>query len=267
MIEKTAGAALSLRILGPLSVSRRDEQIDAGPWQQRCMLAILLARPGEDVSVRELAELMWADSPPSAINIIHKYVGALRRALEPDLAPRIKGACLVRNGNAYRFVAGAAEVDVIRFRALVTQARAHEDRHEPGRALDVYEQAIGLGRGATADGLADSPSAQTLFTTLDGEFCEAVVAAAELAVLLRRPARLVAPLRRAAAIDPLNELVQATLMTTLAATGRRAEALRVHQSVTRMLDEDLGIGPGPDLRAAYLGLRGDHRVLRTNFSA
>jgi DNA-binding SARP family transcriptional activator len=62
---------------------------------------------------------------------------------------------------------------------------------------------------------------------------------------------LVGPLRRAAELDPLNEIVQATLVTTLAAAGHRAEALTAYRSIRGRLADELGIEPGPDLKDAY----------------
>ena len=242
-----------LRILGPLRVSRGDVEVDTGPHQQQTLLALLLAREGQNVSTHELIELLWGEeSPSSALNIIHKYVGSLRRLLEPGLAPRSPGTYLARNGNAYRFRAGPETLDLVRFRRLVAEAKAAAGRDELGLALETYVEALRLGYGRAGDGLADSPAARATLANLDGEFSDAAVAAAEVAVRVRRPSRLLAPLQRAAAADAFNELVQASLVTTLAAAGRQAEALTVYRSIRRRLADELGIEPGPDLQDAYL---------------
>lgn len=85
--DQPAGAgSLRLQILGPLRLWHNGTEPDAGPRQQAQLLALLLARVGRPVSTRELIDLIWADDvPASALNIIHKYVGALRRVLEPAL--------------------------------------------------------------------------------------------------------------------------------------------------------------------------------------
>src|SRR5262245_3525941 len=114
--------SLHLRILGPLQVSRAGAEVDPGPPQQRGLLALLLARPGQVVGVHELMELLWGpEPPPSAVNTIHKYVGTLRRLLQPGLPPRSPGAFLTRQGNAYRFTAGPETLDLVRFRRLVAE--------------------------------------------------------------------------------------------------------------------------------------------------
>lgn len=73
-----------LQILGPLRVWRDGIEVDAGSRLQRCLLALLLARGGNPVSMSEIVDLLWGeDAPLSAVNTVHKYVGALRRILEP----------------------------------------------------------------------------------------------------------------------------------------------------------------------------------------
>jgi DNA-binding SARP family transcriptional activator len=98
--ERTAGA-LRLQILGPLRVWRGDAELDAGPRQQRRVLALLMAREGRSISTAGLVEQLWGpDAPASAVNAIHRYIGALRRLLEPDLRPRSAGSYLLRFGAA-----------------------------------------------------------------------------------------------------------------------------------------------------------------------
>ena len=82
-------ARLRLTVMGPLRLWRGDAELDAGPRQQRCLLALLLVREGRPVSINDLVNLLWGSEPPlSAVNNIHKYVGSLRRLLEPGLPPR-----------------------------------------------------------------------------------------------------------------------------------------------------------------------------------
>ncbi|GIF46294.1 DNA-binding SARP family transcriptional activator [Asanoa ferruginea] len=250
-----------LQILGPLRVWRADTEMDAGPPQQRCLLAFLLAREGHAVGMNELIEVLWGHArPATAANIIQKYVGGLRRLLEPGLAPRAPGAFLARHRNGYRFTAGPQTLDLVLFRQLVAEAKAHAGQDELGAALDRYDSALRLVRGPAGEGLADTPAARAAFARLDGEFLDAVLAAADIAGQVGRPALLVEPLRRAADLDPLNEIVQASLVTTLAAAGYRARALAAYRSACERLVEELDIEPGPHLEDAYRRVMGACRV-------
>ncbi|MEU6609456.1 BTAD domain-containing putative transcriptional regulator [Streptomyces shenzhenensis] len=249
-------ASLRLQVLGPMRIWRDGVELDPGPRQQSYLLAILLARAGRPVSTSELVDLIWAeDVPASAVNILQKYVGALRRLLEPLLPVREAGSFLHRRGNSYLFVAPSTTLDLVAFRELVDAARAALSQQDHERALEHYVGALGLWRGSAGDGIADGTLATTVFAALDNEFYDACTAAAELAVSTGRPERVLAALRLAASMAPFNEPVLAALIGVLGAAGRPAEALSVFRQTRDRLAEELGIDPGPALVDAQ------HRIL------
>ncbi|MEU8086683.1 BTAD domain-containing putative transcriptional regulator [Micromonospora sp. NPDC049101] len=235
--------------MGPLRLWRGEIEMEAGPRQQRGLLAVLLARAGRPVSTSDLTGLIWGpDSPPSAVNVVHKYVGALRRLLEPDLPTRSAGSYLLRHGNGYRFVAGPETLDLLAFRRHVSAAKSCLGQDRPAEALDHYLSALELCHGSAGAGLIDNATAT--FAGIDSEFFDAAVAAAAVAVRVRQPARVLPPLRLAAEMGRLNEPVHACLVTTLAAAGQQAEALAVYGAIRARLDDELGIDPGHKLRDA-----------------
>ncbi|MFF5075672.1 BTAD domain-containing putative transcriptional regulator [Actinoplanes sp. NPDC000266] len=248
MTVPDAQDVLRLQVLGPLRVTRGGGEVDAGPRQQRCLLGVLLALHDRPVSMTELIALVWGDdAPATASNVIHKYVGALRRLLEPGLPARAAGSRLRRDGHGYRLSVGPGELDLIEFRALVAEARREND-------LDRYVQALALWRGPAGGDLADSAAATAVFAGLHGEFLDAVSAAAFLAIERGKPDVVLHPLRRAASTNEFNEAVHASLIAVLAAAGHRAEALGTYQSIRARLRDDLGLDPGPDLRRAQRGV-------------
>ncbi|MEU6541015.1 BTAD domain-containing putative transcriptional regulator [Streptomyces sp. NPDC047000] len=251
-VRPAGGVSLRLQILGPLRLWRDGVELDAGPRQQAYLLALLLAREGRPISTTELIDLMWDDDvPASALNVIHKYVGALRRLLEPGLPARGTGSYLQRRGTGYLFAAGVEMLDLVAFRACVATARTALAQQQHEAALDSYAEALGLWQGPAGDGLAHGPAATTVFAALDTELYDACVAAAGLAVSLARPERVLPALHLAASAAPLHEPVQAGLISVLAAAGRQAEALTVFGAVRTRLAEDLGIDPGVALQAAH----------------
>ncbi|MFF5364746.1 BTAD domain-containing putative transcriptional regulator [Streptomyces scabiei] len=240
-----------LQILGPLRIWRDGLELGAGPRQQAHLLALLLARTGRPTSTSELIDLVWGDgAPSSAMNILQKYIGALRRLLEPQLPVRETGSYLHRRGSSYLFAAGSATLDLVAFRERVDAARAALTRHDREVALDHYVGALGLWRGPAGDGIAEGTLAATVFAALDNEFYDACTAAAELAVSLGRPERVLAALQLAASMAPFNEPVLAALVGVLGAAGRQAEALSVFRQVRDRLADELGIDPGPALEEA-----------------
>ncbi len=79
---------MRFEVLGPLRVRRAERELDLGFPQQRALLGLLMVRAGRPVQVSEIVDVLWASRPPaSAPNAVRRYVGALRRLLEPGLPP------------------------------------------------------------------------------------------------------------------------------------------------------------------------------------
>lgn len=150
----SATDGLEFRVLGPVRARRGPAELDLGPNQQRAILSLLVVRANQLVTNDDLIELLWEQDPPgSALNVIHKYVGSIRRLLEPDLEARTSGHWLTRHGTAYRLAANEATSDLIAFRRLMDDARAAHAASRPAGALDLLMEALGLRHGACGEGL------------------------------------------------------------------------------------------------------------------
>jgi DNA-binding SARP family transcriptional activator/tetratricopeptide (TPR) repeat protein len=245
-------AIVRFTIFGAVRAWRDSTELELGPPQQRAVLALLLARGGQPTSLSELVDLLWAAAPPaSAVNIVHRYVGTLRRVLEPGLPPRAAGRWLVRHGgSAYRAAADAETLDLLRFRELVGQARETAASRQTARAVPLFAAALALCQGPCAGDLTGA-RAHPAFTAVDQECLAVVREAADVALGAGMADHLLPALRQAADRDPLAEPVQARFMLALAAAGSQAEALAVYQATRARLAEHLGLDPGAELREAH----------------
>ncbi|HTI22063.1 MAG TPA: BTAD domain-containing putative transcriptional regulator [Kutzneria sp.] len=238
---------LSFAVLGPVRAWRGRSEIDLGTRQQRLILALLLARAGGAVSVAELVDLLWPSGPPpSAVNVVHRHIGMLRRRFEPGLPTRAAGSVLIRDGAEYRLRIDGESLDLLRFRRLVAEAGRSGD--EP--AVELYREALALWHGRCAAGLQAGGRAHPDFVAVDGERFAAVRAAADAALRAGRVHAVLPAIRLAAEGEPLDEALQARLLLALAADGRRAEALAAYADIEQRLADELGIHPGDELRAA-----------------
>lgn len=244
-----------LQILGPLRVWRDGVELDVGPLQRARLLAILLARAGRPTSTGELIAAIWGPTPPrSALNTIHRYIGALRRLLEPATPARGAGAFLQRRGDAYVCVAGRDTLDLAAFRELVQEAGIAHAGGGEADALDTLVRALALWAGPAGAGVDEGSSAASIFTPLNAEFGQACVAAARLALALGQPERVLTPLRLAASIEPFHEQLHAHLISALGAAGQPSAAIEVYLAMRTRLVDELGLEPGAALRAAHRGL-------------
>ena len=254
MAASASGASDSLRleILGPLRLWRAGIELDPGPPQQAYLLALLLARVGRPIGMNELFDRLWErDAPASAMNVIHKYVGAIRRLLEPGLPAREAGSYVHRSSSGYVFRPATGVLDLVEFRLGIEEAEGALGRQELDEALERLVHALGLWNGPAGEGLGHRLGAVPIFAAIDEEFYAACAVAAELAVSSGRPHRVLPHLQLAAKMGPLREAAQADLATTLAATGQQAAALSVLGQVRTRLADQLGIAPGAALQAAY----------------
>lgn len=248
-------AGLHLQILGPLRVCRDGVVLETGPHQQARLLAVLLARAGRPTSTAELIRLLWEpDPPPSARNTIQRYVGALRRLLEPATPVRDAGSYLRRRGDGYVYEAGPETLDLAAFRALVEKAEIERRAGRGTEALDAYTRALALWAGPAGMGVDRRTSMTPIFAPLHAEFVRACVDATGIALAVGEPGRILPALRTASMIEPLHERLHACLITALGAAGDPAAGVEVYLAVRARLVDDLGLEPGEALRTAHRGL-------------
>ncbi|MER6979312.1 BTAD domain-containing putative transcriptional regulator, partial [Streptomyces carpinensis] len=244
-------------VLGPVRVWRSGSELPLGPKQQRLVLAVLLARAGRSVPMHEFIDLLWDGEPPSsAANAVHRYVGSLRRLLEPELPARSPGRWLARQAGGYLLRVDEDCLDLLSFRGLVERARRTAAAGDPPGAVELFTAALGLWQGRCAADLEPAASRHPAFVMLEHEFVSVVCEAAETAMRCGRAAAALLPLRQAAERNPLDEALLARLLLVLASDGKQAEAMSLYEEVSRRLAEELGVDPGAELRAAH------ERILR-----
>ncbi|KAB1139434.1 tetratricopeptide repeat protein [Streptomyces luteolifulvus] len=240
-------------VLGPVRAWRGDTELELGPPKQRALLALLLTRAGHPVAVHDIVDALWGQNPPdSAVNVVQRHIGSLRRLLEPGLPARGVSRWLVRGSGGYRLEVDPYCLDLLRFRDLRQQAEDAARHGGTAEATELLIEALALWRGPTASGIAPEVRSHPVFAAVDGEHLAAVKEAAEQA-LEAGPgpgARVLVTLRQAAAQHPLDEMLQARLILVLAATGHQAEALDVYRNIRARLAGELGVDPGAELQAA-----------------
>ncbi len=224
--------------MGPVEVWRDGEAVPVSAPRQRAVLAGLLVRPGAVVTTGTLVQDLWGATPPrSAAVTVRNYVQRLRRGLpEPVLESAPSG---------YRLRIRPEQLDVHRFGTLVSTARAEPD---PGRAAELFEQALGLWRGAPMQDLGDVPLRALQAPKLEEQYLAALEDSIEVGLRLGRHGELVPRLTELTAEHPLRERLCRQLMLALYRTGRAAEALGAYRRIRATLVSELGMEPGSELR-------------------
>ncbi|GAA2208692.1 hypothetical protein GCM10009850_041500 [Nonomuraea monospora] len=228
---------MELRILGPLEALADGTTLDLGAAKQQVILGVLLLHPNQVVSAGRLVDEVWGESPPSsAPKIVQGYVSGLRRILGVD--------AIATRGGGYLAVVPPGTLDADRFERLAREGRAAD----PGRAAGLFRQALSLWRGEALAGLAFRSSAAGEVERLTEQRIGVVEELMEAELALGGGAALVPGLRELVVAQPYRERPRAQLMLALYRSGRQAEALAVYRDTRRLLAEELGVEPGPELR-------------------
>ncbi|MEV0850130.1 BTAD domain-containing putative transcriptional regulator [Streptomyces sp. NPDC049954] len=245
-------APVRFSILGTVRVLRGDTELDLGPPKRLALLSLLLLRAPGTLTLNEAVDALWEAGPPaSAVNVVHRHIGALRRTLEPELRGRTGARRLVRSAGGYRLLADTSSSDLLRFRDLRARAQRAVEAGDPARAARDFVEALRLWRGPVV-AAGTQVARHSMFTAVGHEYVATAKQATDV-VLGAAPLwseEALTALRAAVGSHPFDEALHSRIITVLAATGRRAEALRQFETVCRTLADELGVGPGPGLRAA-----------------
>jgi DNA-binding SARP family transcriptional activator/Tfp pilus assembly protein PilF len=228
--------------------------------KQRTLLAALLARPTEWVSSRWLIEVLWGAEPPrSALANLKTFVWELRQVLPPLAGggERIEG----RRGE-YRIIASTDDLDLLTYAELVRQGRRAIAHGDLGAAADLLTRAIDLWRGDFAEGLDESPALVPLRSRMVEEHWSLVEEWGDLQLKVNRHVEAAQELRGLVAKQPLRERLWYQLIVALYRSGRRAESLAAYREVYDVLQRELGIEPGPELRRLHGDVLRDDPALR-----
>ncbi|MEV4624939.1 BTAD domain-containing putative transcriptional regulator [Micromonospora sp. NPDC049523] len=232
-------------MLGPLSVNRAGRPLDLQYGHKpTLLLAILLARARQVVSVDELVVGLWGDRPPrSARANIHQYVHRLRLALGPE---RIS-----RHPAGYALSVTDEELDAARFHALAARAKVDLDAARTEEANLSLRSALDLWRGPAFDGFLDCELVAVEATRLEQQRWSVHERWTETELALGRHREMVDVLAELVDAQPYRELLRAQLMLALHRSGRRADALDLYRRTRNLFVADLGVEPGEALQQLH----------------
>lgn len=228
---------LRFRILGPVRGWLGDEELVLGPVKQRTVLAALLIAGGEPVPAYSLRGCLWVDPPANAAGLIQTYVSRLRAV--------VGRSTLLFDTGGYRLDIRPDQVDLLRFRSL----RRQGGEAEAGPAA-LLAAAFAEVRGRPCEDLREAMCSHPLLMDVERELCEAAIDYADCAQVDRagEVARLLEWISLTA---PLDERLFSRLIRTYALTGQQADALAAYERIRGRLRDELGVGPGKELSAAY----------------
>jgi DNA-binding SARP family transcriptional activator len=234
-------------VLGSLLVlDETGQEIVVPAGRLRILLAALLLHANHVVSLDELVAALWdGQAPDGAVRTARVHMTRLRRTLGPA------SGRVVTRAPGYLVRVADGELDAQVFEALCREARAAAREQRWTRARQLLAEALGLWRGTP---LADVPSESLrgqFVPRIEQQYLQAFEDRVEADLRLGHYEHVVPRVRDLVSAHPLRERFHAQLIRALAAGGRRAEALAAYQQARRILVDELGIEPGPELRTLH----------------
>ncbi|MET9346709.1 AfsR/SARP family transcriptional regulator [Streptomyces termitum] len=249
----TPAAGLRFGVLGPVRAWRGDEPLATGSPQQRALLAALLLRGGRTATAAELIDALWGEEPPSqALAALRTYASRLRKVLGADV--------LVSESGGYALRAG--DLDLARARALAGEAEKLRAGGERTAARARLADALDLWEGEVLASVP-GPYAEAQRTRLEEWRLTLLETRLDVDLEIGAHAEAVSELTALTAAHPLRERLRELLMLALYRGGRQAEALAVYADTRRLLADELGVDPTPELsRLQRRILQGDAELAR-----
>jgi DNA-binding SARP family transcriptional activator len=250
---------LTLDLLGPARISADGQILDLRVRKQLALLAFL-ALEQQRHRRESLLGLLWPDMPEDdARNNLRGVLAGLRRALGAAEAALIADRQYVQFAPAGDYI-----LDVARFRTLLAavEAHAHVAVERCEACIAQLAEAAALYRGDFLDGFSLSDSAPfeewaiVQREQLHQQQLQALDTLAAAHELRGDYTAQCAYARQQLALEPWRETAYAQLMRGLWASGQRAAALEQYELCRRILADELGLEPSPELAILAEQLRG-----------
>ena len=235
-------------ILGPIELRDGDRLVRVGGPRQVALLALLLIHANRVLSADRLIDALWShQSPAVGLKSLYVAVSRLRKALDSGGANPEPALSKVAGG--YLLAVRPGELDAEIFQARMQDGRGALDASDARRAREVLGEALGMWRGSALAEVAYEEFAQPEIRRLEELRLTVIEAWVDAGLQLGEHRGLIAELESVVASYPARERLAGQLMLALYRCGRQADALDIYACTRAYLSGELGLEPGPGLKA------------------
>jgi predicted ATPase/DNA-binding SARP family transcriptional activator len=222
---------VELCVLGAVEVGVARGRVAFTRAKERALLATLGLSHGRAVSTDRLVDAVWGDGAPQRPEkVLQTYVQRVRAVLGAGVIETVS--------DGYALAAGVA-----------VDAELFEAEAAAGPSVQCLRDALARWRGEPYVDLGEWPPAEIERERLGELRDRALERCVGLEIDTGLGGDCIAELEAMVAEKPLRERRWFLLMTALSRDGRVADALRAYQRAAKVFVAELGIDPGPELRA------------------
>src|SRR5581483_5177042 len=228
-------------LLGVLEARETAGPLNLGQGKQRALLAVLLLHANQAVASDELIDALWPTAlPVRARKSLQLSVSRLRVLIGPDR--------LVTAPDGYLLRVEAGELDVDEFERLRELARVLRDAGDALGAEAALADALAVWRGPALAEFRYASFAQEPIRLLEEARATVRAELVDMRIALGRETEVMTELEALISEHPYWERLRRAKMLALYRAGRQVDALAVFRETRRLLAENLGLEPGPELQ-------------------
>ncbi len=235
-------------ILGPVELRDGERALAVEGRRQSGLLVLMLLHANRAMSAEELIEGVWSDLPAKgARKRVRMAIVRLRETLASCAGAQPQPLRTVPTGYVLDVRPGDLDADV--FEARVADGRRALERGDAGQATVRLAEALALWRGPALADVTYEDWAQPEIRRLEDLRLAALEWRIDADLRLGRQDALVGELEALVERHATRERFVEQLMVALYRCGRQTDALEVYRRTRERLLAQLGLEPGPGLRA------------------
>ena len=236
-----AEPCLHVTTLGETTVRSAGQRLRLTP-AERTIVAALAVHAETGVTVPHLMTILWPGEPPrTAKASLHNHIVRLRR--------KLPGTRVLHERGRYR-LDPRPTTDLAQRAELLQQAQVALESGAPARAAALLPAPTGLLQRHLED-LEDDPRSLPLARAADDQLVEVHRLRAAALIEAGQLHRATAELELLVQIHPGHEGLWTLLVTAVAASGRRMDAIAAYRRAHRTLTATYGLCPGPELQELH----------------
>ncbi|MFJ4633936.1 AfsR/SARP family transcriptional regulator [Streptomyces sp. NPDC088847] len=235
-------------LLGPVRAWLGETSLRLGPPQQVAVLTALLLRESRPITVGELIDAVWGQTPPAGVvSVVRSYVSRLRKILEPQRPAGQPSKRVVSVADGYALPLEDGALDLRMFEDRAAEAQQFFAAGELDRAAQLLYTALDAWQGQPLAGVP-GPVAQAARTQLTERRLSMLEMRFDAELQLGRHREILPELIALSGEHPLRERLCEFRMLALYRSGRQADAFSFFEVTRRTLKRELGVEPGLGLR-------------------
>ncbi len=240
--------SVDVRLLGPLRVfDASGTELELPGHRLKALVALLALRAPNVVSMDTMLDSLWAVEDPPSKSALYAAISRVRSILGDDAIETVPGG--------YRLGVPVSHTDLERFRRHTRRGRQLATLGNPAAASEAFRQALAQWHGELLPDLRDLRFVDDATVQLGEERLTCVEALMDADLAIGNHELIIGELTGLVEQFPLRERFWGQLMLALYRSGRQAEALRTYKRLTKLLTDELGLDPMPELADL------EHRIL------